>query len=592
MTSFVIEKKESGRRPGASLLSEFVSCKIACEFYNRSPQTLGRWVKKGKIERTRDEAHPGSYKYTLDPKLNQKKCDEAGHRRYKLDPNAPIFVTSKIASEYYGVSGRTLIRWANKGKIEATRDEADHRRYKYKLDPKVNQNIVTKKCAVSAFTLKRWDPSFLTGGEAERFYGVSLAVLRRWVKKGIIQAALKNINYSYKPDPQVKANKCKYLSKELCYTEDCKWCIEKSFASQPKAEFWSEKNELSPRDVFRGSDEYFLFNCIICLHEFPKQLYSIRAGQWCPFCAHQKLCTDDCDFCFENSFASHEKAEFWSEEKNENVNPRTVFKSTSDDFWFDCHICKHEFKSQLFNITEGTWCGFCSSPPRRLCSAEEGCELCLEKSFASHEKATFWSEKNETSPINVFKSSNDPFLFNCNICFHEFKASLNSIKAGSWCPVCKNKTELKLFEWLINKYSCTLDSPIRPEARSKAPYKIFKEFSPDWCKNPENNKSFRFDFLIKELKLFIELDGPQHFRQTSNWKGPVETRKRDIYKMNQALVNGYSVIRILQEDVWLDKNNWETNLTASIRRYETPQITYICTKDEYYQYPDFTKKQC
>ena len=92
--------------------------------------------------------------------------------------------------------------------------------------------------------------------------------------------------------------------------------------------------------------------------------------------------------------------------------------------------------------------------------------------------------------------------------------------------------------------------------------------------------------MIESLNLLIELDGAQHFRQVMNWKDPVETRKRDIYKMNQALINGYSVIRILQEDVWIDKNNWETNLKSAILDIDPgiPKIIYICENNEYSVY--------
>jgi hypothetical protein len=39
---------------------------------------------------------------------------------------------------------------------------------------------------------------------------------------------------------------------------------------------------------------------------------------------------------------------------------------------------------------------------------------------------------------------------------------------------------------------------------------------------------------------------------------------RDIYKMKKARENNYSVIRLYQEDVWKDKNNWKEWLTEKI----------------------------
>lgn len=48
-------------------------------------------------------------------------------------------------------------------------------------------------------------------------------------------------------------------------------------------------------------------------------------------------------------------------------------------------------------------------------------------SFASHPKSKFWSTKNKLIPRNVSKNSHKSFLFNCNICVHEFEIKLENI---------------------------------------------------------------------------------------------------------------------------------------------------------------------
>ena len=67
----------------------------------------------------------------------------------------------------------------------------------------------------------------------------------------------------------------------------------------------------------------------------------------------------------------------------------------------------------------------------------------------------------------------------------------------------------------------------------------------------------------------------------------MQTRKRDIYKMSKANNNGYSVIRILQEDVYHDKYNWLDELKENIEKVITDskvQNIYICKKNEYSVY--------
>ena len=51
-------------------------------------------------------------------------------------------------------------------------------------------------------------------------------------------------------------NWCPYCAnKKLCDDINCKDCFEKSFASHPKAIYWSDDNLLKPRQVLKKSDK-------------------------------------------------------------------------------------------------------------------------------------------------------------------------------------------------------------------------------------------------------------------------------------------------------------------------------------------------
>jgi very-short-patch-repair endonuclease len=191
----------------------------------------------------------------------------------------------------------------------------------------------------------------------------------------------------------------------------------------------------------------------------------------------------------------------------------------------------------LNNISSNDyWCPFCAN--QKLCN----CNSCFSKSFASHSKYIFWDhgKNKDISPRDVFKNSDKKFWFKCEN-NHEFNSSLGHISGGNWCPLCTKKTEAKFFKWFKNKYD----------------YKITRQPKYDWCKNIDTGRHLPFDFSIESLKLIIEIDGPQHFKQISNWSPPEFTQKRDVYKTKKAQENGYRVIRILQEDIWYDRNDWE-----------------------------------
>jgi very-short-patch-repair endonuclease len=349
---------------------------------------------------------------------------------------------------------------------------------------------------------------------------------------------------------------CANPSRKLCNNNDCNQCFNKSFASHKKAKFWSDSNEESPRNVFKSAANKYKFNCK-CNHEFIISLDSVNRGAWCSYCSNQQLCNNNnCDECFNKSFASHKKAKFWSDSNEES--PRCVFKGSQKKYVFDCK-CGHEFKSSLANIYKGRWCPYCSKPAKQLCD-DKNCNMCFENSFASHTKMKFWSNKNSDVPRNIFKGSDKKYIFNCK-CGHEFCANLHSITIGSWCPICKNKTEKKLYDWLLKQEPTTIH---------QAKYK--------WCKNKQ---LLPFDFAIEELNLIIELDGRQHFKQVSNWKDPESTQFRDIYKMNKAIEKGYTVIRLLQEDVYNDKNNWKKKLLKHLRFHNKPRCIFLCSNNEY-----------
>lgn len=217
-------------------------------------------------------------------------------------------------------------------------------------------------------------------------------------------------------------------------------------------------------------------------------------------------------------------------------------------FWFECGKCEHSFETVLYSVSNGHFCPFCSND--KLCLSDD-CKTCFEKSFASSDKVGFWSvEKNKQSPREVFASSHKKFWFERKK-KHKFSSALYHVSDGRWCPKCKNKTEAKLFSFL--------------EEHFKDPMHQFKV---SWCKNPETDKFLPFDFCVS--KTIIELDGVQHYGQVSNWKSPEEQQKSDRFKEEQAIQNGYPVLRILQEDVWNDKIDWKKLLFEHIKDYESP----------------------
>ena len=323
----------------------------------------------------------------------------------------------------------------------------------------------------------------------------------------------------------------------------------------------SKNGNQVPRCVSRNSNKKFHFTCEICNHDFMKHLYTLASDKWCPFCSNKKLCEDsECKKCFNNSFASHPKSLYWHPTKNENEMSRNVFRKTHKAFWFNCETCKHDFIMSIYTVTSGKWCPFCSS--KKLCE-DSGCKKCFNNSFASHPKSSCWHPylNKDKVPRSIAKHSNKKYYLICDTCKHELYVPINRVANGHWCAKCKNKTECKLYNFLKQIYPS-----------------IVHQFKQDWC---INKKHLPFDFCIPEKKVIIELDGPQHFIQVSNWKSPEKCLENDIFKHKCANKNGYSVVRIIQDDVWFDRYDWLAKLQETLENIGDRENVFLCQNHEY-----------
>jgi very-short-patch-repair endonuclease len=333
------------------------------------------------------------------------------------------------------------------------------------------------------------------------------------------------------------------------------------FSQHPKSRFWSDRNEKKPEEVALNSHKKFWFDCE-CGHIFESSLLNInQANNWCPYCSNKKICkNNECISCYNKSFASHPKSIYWSNENN--LNPRQVFKCADrKNFKFDCNKCQHKLFLNLKNISsKGRWCSYCSH--QKLCENND-CNMCYNNSFASVERSKYLHDK-KINPRMLFKSTNKKFEFDCDNCCKVFETQLSDITKGVWCSFCVNKTEQILFDKLNKKY------PL-----------LRRQYKVDWCKNI---KHLPFDFVIEERKIIIELDGKQHFEQIGKWQSPEKNRENDFYKIKCANENRFSVIRILQKNVYTNKYNWLDELINNIEKITNENIVqniYMCKNNEY-----------
>jgi len=178
---------------------------------------------------------------------------------------------------------------------------------------------------------------------------------------------------------------CPYCAHQKRCDSDCKICFRNSFASHPKAQFWHvNKNSVTPYMVAIQSPKLYWFTCGVCEHDFETSPNQIGPkNRWCPFCVNRQRCDDNCEKCFKNSFASHNRSVQWHPTKN-NINPRLVALHSNKKYWFICETCNHDFESSPDGIVAyDRWCPYCAHLKRcengtcSICALN--CEACLTR---------------------------------------------------------------------------------------------------------------------------------------------------------------------------------------------------------------------
>lgn len=366
---------------------------------------------------------------------------------------------------------------------------------------------------------------------------------------------------------------CAKPSRKLCNDINCEFCFLRSCATNEKmVATWSDDNgKIKPHMVMISSNKPRYFDCKLCPHTFevtPGHVTNMKS--WCPYCAKKKLCGDlSCDMCNTNSCASITRiVEAWSS-KNKNQ-PHEVAGGSHDIIYLDCKKCLHIFKKTP-HILNGKkkkkeWCPYCSK--WAICKKEE-CELCLPRTCAAHVKMlTCWDVTNKKQPYEISLNSTLKMKFKCTDCLKKFILPPCYVNgSGMWCPHCRNTTEKRLLKWLKAKFPNLV---------------ITFQFRADWCKNSKTNRHLPLDFYIEEFNLVIELDGMQHFYYVKLYNNcPIKTLQNDLYKTRMCTENGCTIIRLLQTDVWYDKNNWEARIIDALHKYSKPQVVLLDNKGEY-----------
>lgn len=404
------------------------------------------------------------------------------------------------------------------------------------------------------------------------------------IKKRI--ADLENIDK--KTDKTIGCSYCtdNSMNRKLCSNLNCEICVEYRFINNNLSYLYNKNNKEHINTIFLKSHQKYYFNCKKCKKKIKNKIRISditcqKKKILCICCGTKKICNDiKCFKCHNKSLDSYMGKTPNGNFKKDyliDAKPRQIFKkASSKKYNFKCDNCTHKFKKLPCQLQDGRgWCPYCANPSKKFCEKykknynKKDCIECWEKSFDSFiGKTPNGNFKKDllidVDPKKLFKHESKKYDFKCDNCNTQFKVSINSV-TRQWCGNCKNKTELHFFTFLNN---------------NKEKFNILeiqREFKPEWfeyttCINNNIIKkyfNYRYDFKITfkndTVKIF-EIDGEQHsnyikFFDNSKNKNKymfiLKNQLRDKYKEFIAKKKGIQVIRILQKDIWFNKNNWE-----------------------------------
>jgi hypothetical protein len=82
------------------------------------------------------------------------------------------------------------------------------------------------------------------------------------------------------------------------------------------------------------------------------------------------------------------------------------------------------------------------------------------------------------------------------------------------------------------------------------------------CKDKCLRVEFNFSILTPSIMRITNVF------ELSNWEPPEETQRKDKRKIDFCIANNVSVVRILQEDIYNNNYNWESELKKYISHLE------------------------
>ena len=315
---------------------------------------------------------------------------------------------------------------------------------------------------------------------------------------------------------------------------------------------WNNKiNDISPQEISYGSKKKFWFNCPRGLHnpiEISLEQIILRKKTICKKC--NSFAQYGIDLYGDNFLEKH-----WDYNKN-TENPWKISYSSRKMIYIICQD----------NTMHGSYLIMCNV---FVNTTLKGCPMCNVRGINGKphkvdslgvvlpKSIDVWCEQNKLSPFDVTKKSHKVVFWNCNNEVHiPYKRKISDSVASDFrCPSCMGEMNSSLLQVGVKEYFENFGYTVLHEYNCNLIAKSDKI-----CSNPY----LPYDNEILELKLIVEVHGSQHYSYSTwhlltaerNGTTPeyelLQQQKRDIFKKQYAIENGYNYLEV---PYWTQEND-------------------------------------
>ena len=319
------------------------------------------------------------------------------------------------------------------------------------------------------------------------------------------------------------------------------WCIEKN--RQDILDRWDyELNDYSPNEISYGTTEKYWFKCNKHL-EHKSELKSI-----CHFTGGQegsiycRQCNSIAQYIID-IFPDKKLKEVWDYEKNEDLDPWSVNKSSGIKIWIKCQEKDYHgsYKVKCNDFFNNCRCPYCNCRNGKIHSLDSLGQYIIDN-YGEEFLWKVWSDKNEKSPFKITPNSNKKYWWNCPDDKHEsfYRKTQTSKNCEFRCPKCVQEREESIIEEKVRLYLKELG------------YKVNTEYK---CSikpiNPKSKLPLPFDneiVLENSRHLIIEVHGVQHYKidglYTKTKKELEYQQYKDKYKKDYCIKVNYEYLEI------------------------------------------------